>query len=86
MYSRKKTSNLETWLEVAVSWISLSCYKVVNSGTPNPPNFFGLINELIAKAHFEPSQLSAMEIFCKNSLQLKAVNYLRKKARSLMFE
>ena len=39
-----------------------------------------------SKAYLEPSRTSKMELFCKNSQQLKAVNYSCKKTPSYMFD
>ena len=38
------------------------------------------------EAYLEPSQISTMELFWKNSWRLKAVNYFRKNTSSQMFD
>ena len=43
-------------------------------------------SSLMAEVYFEPSQISATEPFCKNSSQLKDVNYLHKKATLQMID
>ena len=39
-----------------------------------------------AEAYLERSRTSPMEVFCKNSKRIKAVNYFRKKAPPSMFD
>ena len=40
---------------------------------------------MFTEAYFEPSQTSTMELFCKNSSQLVAINYFYKNSPSQMF-
>lgn len=40
----------------------------------------------LTEAYLEPSRTSSMEMLCKNSEQLKTVDYFRKKAPSQMLD
>ena len=39
-----------------------------------------------AEAYLKPSRTSAMQLFCKNSQQLEAINFFRKKPPSEIFD